>query len=151
MNITERFEEADKERDRVSEQKKKEKEVETEKAEDLRKASLETFDESRKGKDTEGSESTSKRQRAIGSDTIQFLREKSRQDFEFRKEELEIKKKEQESRQQELELAKEQQKAFMTHLQDSHQIEKQNLIMVMQQQQQQGQLMMSLLEQLVNK
>ena len=62
MNIVERFEEADKERDRVSEQKKKEKEVETEKAEDFRTASLETFGGSRKRKDAEGSESTSKRQ-----------------------------------------------------------------------------------------
>ena len=85
MNIIERFEEADKERDKVSEQKKKEKEVQTEKAEDFRKASMETFGESRKRKDAEGSESTSKRQRATGSDTIQFLREKSKQDFEFRK------------------------------------------------------------------
>ena len=72
--------------------------------------------------------------RATGSDTLQFLREKSKQDFKFRKEELEIKKREQESRQQELELAKEQQKALMAHLQDSHQIQQQIFIMVMQQQ-----------------
>ena len=92
MNIIQRFEEADRERDRVSEQKKKEKEVENEKAEDFRKAPLETtFGESRKKKDAKGSESTSKRQRATGSDTIQFLRERSKQDFEFREEEFEIK------------------------------------------------------------
>ena len=91
MNTIERFEDADKERDRVSEQKTKEKEVETEKAEDFRKASLETFGVSRKRKDAEGSESTSKRQRATGSGTIQFLRDKSKQDFEFRKRSLKSK------------------------------------------------------------
>ena len=51
LQLIERFDQADNERGRSSEEKKKEKEAETMKAEEFRQASLETFGQSYKRKE----------------------------------------------------------------------------------------------------
>ena len=72
---------------------------EKEKAEDMRKKALESFQETRERKKLDDSDSEScqpsKRRRSSGSDTIQFLREKTDSDREMRMQELELRRNEQ--------------------------------------------------------
>ena len=76
LQLIEHLDKADNERDRLSEEKKKEKEAETMKAEEFRQASLETFGQSCKGRegdlDNEPCGSSGRRGRTIGTDTINF-------------------------------------------------------------------------------
>ena len=155
LQLIEHFDQADNERGRLSEEKKKEKEAETMKAEEFRQASLETFGQSCKRKegdlDNEPCCSSGKRGRTTGTETINYLREKTEREFSFRKEELELKRTEQNYRKQEIDLAKEQQKAFLAQFKESQQMQQQNMLMMIQRQQQQGQLMMALLEKFASK
>ena len=86
------------------------------KAKEFRQASLETFGQSCKRKEGDLDNepcSSGKRERTTGTETINYLREKTEPKFSFRKEELELKRTEQNYRKQEIDLAKEQQKALL--------------------------------------
>ena len=155
LQLIEHFDQADNEHGRLSEEKKKEEEAETMKAEEFRQASLETFGQSCKRKEgdlnNEPCCSSGKRGGTPGTETINYLREKTEEEFSFLKEELELKRTEQNYRKQEIDLAKEQQKALLAQFKESQQMQQQNMLMMIQQQQQQGQLMMALLEKFANK
>ena len=72
---------------------------EKEKAEDMRKKALESFKETKERKKLDVDSDTEcqppKKRRSSGSDTIQFLREKSDSDHEIRLQELELRRNEQ--------------------------------------------------------
>ena len=81
--------------DNQSKAKKLEKDKET--AEEMRKMSMETFAASKKRKSDPDESTEEKRckKRRGGSDTVQFLKEHSEMEFQFKREELEAKKSEQ--------------------------------------------------------
>ena len=81
----ERFREADENHQQESEEKKGKIEADTKKAIEMRKRSLETFGET---KERNGEEVKCKRARNSGSETIQYLREKSENELKLREEEL---------------------------------------------------------------
>ena len=91
--IIERFEESDKETGDKGEQAERSKTEDRKKAEELRKLSMEKLGETfnRKGEDG----GATPRKRASGSETIVYLREKAKRDFDLRKEELETRKRDQ--------------------------------------------------------
>lgn len=130
-DILERFNEADIEHAKETEINKKSKDEDQAKATEMRKRSLETFAETRERNmnDTK----SPKRSRNNGSDTINFLKEKSEHELEIRKEENEIKRNEQKNF-----------RDVMASMQQQQQ-------MMMQQQMQQQQMMMALVEKLAKK
>ena len=93
-DLIERFNEGDQEFAKQSNGKKAKDAADAAKATEMRKRSLETYKESRErlGDDDE---KTHKRPRNNGTDTINYLREKSEAEIEIRKRELDIKQQEQ--------------------------------------------------------
>jgi len=153
--IIEQFEEHDREYDRISEGKKKKAEEEVAKAEEMRKQSLETYKNTQKRRD---SDEPPKKKRASGSDTMNFLKERSEmeikiraEDRDFRREEMERKAELQQEefklKQQELEDRRKQNDALHQQML----LQQQQLQLVMQQQQQQSSVMMALLEKTLTK
>ena len=100
-DIIERFEEAQKTHQGVSEKQKKKTEQDAAKAEDMRRKSLETFGETMKRKSIENDEkqSTSKRGNT-DSKTLNVLQEKAESKMAIRQQEIEIRNKQQEVRNQ---------------------------------------------------
>ena len=101
-SIIEQFHDFDSKRMEEKHQKELKTNKDTEIAEEFRKASLETFGETRRRPSVEtGDDFTSPKQkkRKSGSETFSYLREKNEQELAVRKEELEIRKREMEERQ----------------------------------------------------
>ena len=86
-DIIERFQEADTNYRKELEDKKTKNEVDTRKAVEMRKRSLETFSES-----MDRSEDSKKRPRSTGNETLQYLRERSEQEMKIKEDELKLKK-----------------------------------------------------------
>ena len=78
---------------------KKKAEEEKTKAAGVRTLAMERMGETKKRKETEDGKDNSKpkKSRRSGADTVEFLREKSEQDFMFKQQELESKKQQQEA------------------------------------------------------
>ena len=101
------------------------------KAENIRKTAMEKVGDTQKRVAEDGAESTKpKRQRRRGSDTIDYLRSKSNSEFELRREELEVK-----IRQQELDEKKYEAHATQLNLQ---QVQQKDLVQKMEEQRQQS-------------
>ena len=101
LTAIERFREADENHQQESEEKKSKIEVNTKKAIEMRKRSLETFGET---KERNGEEVKCKRARNSGSETIQYLREKSENELKLREEELQQRKTEHKQKQKQHDL-----------------------------------------------
>ena len=84
-DIIERFKETDKIHKKQTDEKKSKNEVDTHKAAEMRRRSLETFSVSNP---TLGNEPVVKKSRNTGSETVQYLREKSDNELKLRTEEL---------------------------------------------------------------
>lgn len=111
--IIELMDEAEQQFDKDSHEKQKKMEKDRKQAEEIRFQAMETFGESKK-RVSEGSEPKQRKKRATGGETLQYLQQKSENEFELRKAELEIKKKEMEDRREvEMSLYSHQQKQFM--------------------------------------
>ena len=109
-DIVERFEQAEEEHISETSEKKAKIAMDMEKAQEMRKRSLETFAETNeRNLDIE----TPKRSRNNGTDTIAYLKEKSAIEMEFRKEELEHTKL---VKQEELSLRRDEQKSFQEQM-----------------------------------
>ena len=102
-DIIERFEEAQKTHQGVSEKQKKKTEQDAAKAEDMRRKSLETFGETMKRKSIKNNkkQSTSKC-RNTGSETLKFLREKVESEMAIRQQEIELRREEIRNKQEEV-------------------------------------------------
>ena len=110
--IIELMDEAEQQFNKDSHEKQKKIENDRKQAEELRVKAMETFGESRKR--SEGGESKPRKKRATGGETLQYLQKKSEQEFELRKAELEIKKKEiEEKREVDMSLHKQNQQQFI--------------------------------------
>ena len=113
------------------------------KAEDIRQKALETFAQTKKrkslGLDDDETLTSSKRSQSAGTDTLIYLREKSKNDQRLKEEELELKKRKQELLEAQQKAQIDQQKDFMNTVRES-----------MRQQQQQTQQMMVLMAQMLN-
>ena len=92
--IIEMFEESDREGGENLQQVEQNKENERKKAEEMRNQSMEKLGETLKRKAADNGQVTPKK-RGSGTETLIYLREKAEKQFELRKEELEVKKKEQ--------------------------------------------------------
>ena len=137
--------------------KKVEKDKET--AEEMRKMSIETLGASKKRKSEQDESAEEKRckKRRGGSDTVQFLKEHSEMEFQFKREELEAKKSEQsllteqQKQQQQMismfqqQLQQQNQQQLLQQQQMQQQLQ-QMQAMFMESQKQQAQLMATLLE-----
>ena len=127
LDSIERFRESDEKATIESREKKKKVEEDAAAALEMRKRSLETFGESteRNGKDK------AKRQRNSGSETIQYLQQKTEANYKLRQEELQMRQQEeQQQRQQNNNLIQ----MFMMQQQQQSQIQQQQFQAQMQQQ-----------------
>ncbi|XP_065642734.1 uncharacterized protein LOC136074356 [Hydra vulgaris] len=99
-------------------EKQNDEEAKREKAEDMRKKSMESFLEAKARKNTENNVTTppSKKQRSLGTETIQYLREKAEADRELRLQELNLQREELRARQEQ------QNQMFSNILQQNQQI-----------------------------
>ena len=127
-DIIERFKARDEEDQRQVAANKEKADADAAVAADMRKASMETFSQTKKRK---GEQDVKKRKRATGSDTVAFLREKAELDAELKREELKIREQEMKDKKAEQDNLHAQQQAMSAMLHESMQ----------QQQQQQAQLM----------
>ena len=141
--IIERWEAAEREfqLDNQSKAKKLEKDKET--AEEMQKMSMETFAASKKRKSDPDESAEEKRckKRRGGSDTVQFLKEHSEMEFQFKREELEAKKSEQSLL---IEQQKQQQQMMISMFQQQQQQQNQQQQLQQQQMQQQLQQMQTM-------
>ena len=141
--IIERWEAAEREfqRDNQSKAKKLEKDKET--AEEMRKMSMEIFAASKKRKSDpdESTEEKGCKKRRSGSNTVQFLKEHSEMEFQFKREELEAKKSEQSLL---IEQQKQQQQMMISMFQQQQQQHKQQQQLQQQQMHQQLQQMQTM-------
>ena len=126
---------------RDGDEKIKKAESERETAENVRKQSMETFNETEKRPESKTEDEClnkgTKRKRRSGSNAVEYLREKSSLEMKLRAEELAVKKKQ-------LELDEARQNSFVTQ-------QKETLTALMQMQQQQNFAMMQMFERLVPK
>ena len=127
LEIIEREKLAEEARDSEGTLKKIEADKQT--AEEMRKEAMERFGETKKRSEAEGDEVRQKKRRRSGNDAVQFLKEKTKKENEFRVEELALKKQHQQQ-----EAARQGQ-----------------ILAMMQQQQQQTTAMMALIERLLPK
>lgn len=167
-DIITRFEEADAETDRLSEEKKKKVEMEATKAAEMRRLSLETFKETQ-ARNSEIGEPSRKKRRASGSDTMTYLKEKAEMDMKIKSEEMQLRKneiaREREFKEEELRVRKleqderkEQNEQMFHQMLHSQTIQQQQMKQLcemssgmMLQQQQQSAAFMALLEKFVTK
>lgn len=91
LDLIERFSEADEEHQKKSAEKKTKAEGDIAKAQEMREKALETFGETKKRKDLENGEGSSKRARRSSTDLLSYLKEKSEKDHELRQQELRMK------------------------------------------------------------
>lgn len=103
-DIIERFKERDAEDQHLDSEKRKKAEEETAKAVEMRKASMETFAQSKKRK---GEQEQKKCKRSKGTETVAYLREKAELDASLKREVLQLRK-------AELDVKKIQQENLMT-------------------------------------
>ena len=126
---------------RGGDEKIKKAESERETAEHVRKQAMETFNETEKRSESKTEDEclnkSTKRKRRSGSDSVEYLREKSSLEMKLRAEELAVKKKQ-------LELDEARQNSFVTQ-------QKETLTALMQMQQQQNFAIMQMFERLVPK
>ena len=141
--IIEKWEAAEQEfqLDNQSKAKKLEKDKET--AEEMRKMSMETLAASKKRKSDSDESAGEKRckKRRGGSDTVQFLKEHSEMEFQFKREELDAKKTEQSLL---IEQQKQQQQMMISMFQQQQQQQNQQQQLQQQQMQQQLQQMQTM-------
>ena len=135
-DIIERFEEADEMHKKQTDEKKSKNEADTHKAAEMRRRSLETFSESNARL---GNEPVVKKSRNTGSETVQYLREKSENELKLRTEEL---------NQRKLEFKAS--KAQVNLNQQNQQLMLQNFSQLLQQQQQQQAALLVLLSKLAD-
>ena len=150
----------------MSEERKTNLEKEKRQAEDMRAKALEKVGETRKrvaNDDGSGEpEKKEKRGRRSGTETISYLKEKSEKEFQIRKEELDLKKKEQyaqgkqqEEMTQQMIRQQEQQQTMFANLQQNQQQQLQQLsqmqMAVMKQQQQQSEALLAVLQEFAKK
>ena len=135
-DIIERFEEADEMHKKQTDEKKSKNEADTHKAAEMRRRSLETFSESNA---RVGNEPVVKKSRNTGSETVQYLREKSENELKLRTEELNQRK-----------LEFEASKAQVNLNQQNQQLMLQNFSQLLQQQQQQQAALLVLLSKLAD-
>lgn len=137
-----------KEHERTFDKKNEKQEQEKEAAQDMRQAAMETFQETKKRKNADDGESK-KKSRASGSETVQFLREKMKDEYEMRQKELELKRLDQEKQAEQQKQALEQNNNMMQLLQQSMQQGQQQMqLTFMQNQQAQSQAFLSIIEKL---
>eukprot|EP00112_Aurelia_sp_Birch-Aquarium-sp1_P001853 Seg12007.1 transcript_id=Seg12007.1/GoldUCD/mRNA.D3Y31 product="hypothetical protein" protein_id=Seg12007.1/GoldUCD/D3Y31 len=109
---------------------------------------METFQETKERKNADDGESK-KKSRASGSETVQFLREKMKDEYEMRQKELELKRLDQEKQAEQQKQALEQNNNMMQLLQQSMQQGQQQMqLTFMQNQQAQSQAFLSIIEKL---
>ena len=128
-DIIERFDEAEEEHRKKANEKKNKAEADTAKAFEMRKWSLETFNETATRNELE----TPKKQRNSGNETIKYLKEKSDMEMKIRQEEFVVKKQAAEV------------------LKNQNLLMQQSLQMMMQTQQQQQQVLLKVVEKLADK
>ena len=116
------------------------------KAQEIRRKSLETL-----GETSPSTDSTKRKTRNNGTDTVNYLREKMENDSELKKEELELKRKEREDTQTQLRQMQDQPNAMLKQMGTSMQQQQQMSLAFMQQQAQQQQQQQALLMALVEK
>lgn len=159
-DIIERWEAAEQELQLISQSKAKKSEKDKETAEEMRRISMESLGSTKKRKsDADDSEVKKGKKRRSGNDTVQFLREHTEIEFQFKREELEAKKSEQslaseqqKQQQQMFSMLMQQQQQQNQHQQQQQQQMQQQLqqmqSMFMESQRQQAQLMASLFQKL---
>ena len=113
-------------------------------AADMRKASMETFSQTKKRK---GEQEVKKSKRATGSDTVALLREKAELDAELKREELKIRKQEMRDKKAERDNLHAQQQATSAMFYESMQQQQWQQAQLMQQIQLQNAALISLLSQ----
>ena len=156
-DITIQFKEADAENDRISSEKKAKQEAEVGKAEEMRKASLETFKETQKRNESCEETTPRKKKRASGSEIMSFLREKTEMELELRAQEMEMRRqefeKQQELKEEEIKLRQQEQKEkqdgqlrMNEQMLEVQRMQQQQVQQLMQQQQQQSAMMLNLLQ-----
>ena len=101
QDITERFNEADLDRDKESAEKKSKQAEDLIKAQEIRNQSLETFGDTRKRKEDTGEVN---RKRSRKTDTFLYLEEKSKRDHELQAEAIKLKEKKLELQAQQLQM-----------------------------------------------
>ena len=141
-DIIERFKARDEEDQRQVAANKEKADADAAVAADMRKASMETFSQTKKRK---GEQDVKKRKRATGSDTVAFLREKAELDAELKREELKIREQEMKDKKAEQDNLHAQQQAMSAMLHESMQQQQQQQAQLMQQIQLQNAALISLL------
>ena len=94
MALIQRFDEADSERKRGTNEKKLKIENELAEAQEMRKTSLETFCQTNKRKESDTEIPQKRRQSSFSQDYMSYFSEKSEKELQLQKEELKIKKQE---------------------------------------------------------
>lgn len=124
-------------------------------AQDVRLQAMERMSETKKRKGADDSKEKKKVRRSNGNDTIAYLREKAEIETQLRRDELDLKKRDQDNELQRYEQLEHQQNSMVQMLERQSQQQQQQMqqfqMMFVQQQQQQSQIMMSLLDKLASK
>ena len=135
--IIELMDDAEQQFDKENHEKQQKIENDQKQAEELRVKAMETFGESRKR--SEGGEAKSRKKRNTGGETLQYLQRKSEQEYELRKAELEIKKKEMEDKREvDMSLHKQNQQQFMDFQRSVIEQSQQQQVMIQKQMEQQA-------------